>query len=530
MGRGESARCYSSKMPTDGFVQWSEGPISRRVQWAGRWRKLIAQSADALCALAEREVGKPDWQGLTGDVLPLLASLKWHEKNAAKILRPQRLGGRPVWLLGQRHEVRRAPIGTVAIIATWNYPIQLLGVQVAQALIAGNRVIVKPSEVSPRTQEALLRLAVRAGLPEGVLTWTNATRQAGAELLRNTKIDHVVFTGSTGVGRQVAAWAAQELVPTSLELSGNDSAIVLGDADPELAARSIWQGVVMNAGQTCMAPRRAIVSRAVYRRFCMALEALAAGTGGLGRGGVLRLATPGAGQTVHGLVAEAVRMGGRVAVGVNEPAPRTDDDPDRVRATAVLDCPADAPLARGGHFGPVLAVIVADDDEAAIGLHSKFDQKLSTAVFTADATGAQRLAARLGSSFVTINDCVLPTSHPGASIAGIGPSGWGVTRGRDGLLAMTRAVCVSRTSTWLRLPARRPDAPTLRRMRQMMQFLYGGDGSASLESLGVRLGDTAAAAADSPTSTAASTGSADAEREAKTGLAAGPARTRHPET
>jgi aldehyde dehydrogenase (NAD+) len=214
-----------------------------------------------------------------------------------------------------------------------------------------------------------------------------------------------------------------------------------------------------------------------------------------------------------------------VAVGVNEQA---GSEADCVRATAVLDCPAEAALARGGHFGPVLAVICADDDEAALALHERFDQKLSTAVFTGTPGRIGGIAHRLGSSFVTVNDCVLPTSHPGASISGIGTSGWGATRGRDGLLAMTRAVCVSRTSTWMRIPARRPDGATLRRLRQMMKFLYGGDGSVALKALGVDAAARTAGGLGGAVGHGAGAGAgATAGGECKPAMAAGQGHAQH---
>ena len=178
------------------------------------------------------------------------------------------------WSIGQRHQVERVPLGRIGIIATWNYPVQLLGVQLVQALAAGNRVVVKPSERTPRTQALLLDLARRAGLPEGTLDVLPATRDAGAAMLQHAEMDHLVFAGSTAVGRRIAEAAARRLLPSTLELSGRDTAFVLADADPALAARTIWSAVTMNAGQTCMAPRRVLVDSRVYERFLAALARL----------------------------------------------------------------------------------------------------------------------------------------------------------------------------------------------------------------------------------------------------------------
>ena len=169
----------------------------------------------------------------------------------------------------------RASLGRVLIIATWNYPIGLLGVQLVQAIAAGNHVTVKPSERSPESQRRLAGLAA-ACAPRGWIEVLDASRCEGERAVQNGAFDHVVFTGGTATGRQVAASAAQTLTPTSLELSGSDSALVLADADVRQAARRIWQAVTLNAGQTCMAPRRALVDRAIYGAFVAELAPLAA--------------------------------------------------------------------------------------------------------------------------------------------------------------------------------------------------------------------------------------------------------------
>lgn len=247
-------------------------PLAERLQWLEGFGVRMDRHADDLIKLICIETGKSAWESFASEILPLRASIRWHLNNAPRILAPRRLSGRPWWMLGQRHQVLRLPAGRVAIIATWNYPVQLLGIQLVQSIVAGNITVVKPSENSPRSQGLLLRLAAE-GLRDGTLTRTAATRAAGEELLGARSVDgilpfdHIVFTGSTEVGRVIAKRAAESLTPTTLELSGCDSAIVLASADAKLAAKSLWQAVVLNAGQTCMAPRRIIVEASIYRQF-----------------------------------------------------------------------------------------------------------------------------------------------------------------------------------------------------------------------------------------------------------------------
>lgn len=365
------------------------------------------------------------------DLVPLLSSCKWHERHARRVLRPQRIRGASVWQIGQRHRLRREPLGSVGIIATWNYPVQLIGVQMVQALVAGNRIFVKPSERCPRTQARLIEIASDAGLPEGTLRVLDATREAGAAMLRDEPLDHLVFTGSTAVGREIAAALGPRLIPSTLELSGRDSALVLGDADVRLAARSIGAAVRLNAGQTCMAPRRVLVDASVADELAKLLEA-------------------------------EVAKGGMI----------TDCDGNQTRAT-VERCLASDELVAGDHFGPSIAVVSCDSVERMLDVHRSVGQHLATSVFTSDTVRAHELAGRLGAGTVTINDAVIPTAHPGAPLPALGGSGWGLSRGELGLLAMTRPVHVSRTSRRMRVPTDPPSKKQVEQVTKFVRWWYG---------------------------------------------------------
>ncbi|MEM7623846.1 MAG: aldehyde dehydrogenase family protein, partial [Planctomycetota bacterium] len=343
-----------------------------------------------------------------------------------------------------------------------------LGVQLAQAVLAGNRVTVKPSELACETQGFLLDLAANAardvGLPEELLRRTEATRDAGRDLLAGGGIDHVVFTGSTGVGRAIAEALAPRLVTSTLELSGRDSAFVLRDADLKLAAKTIWWAVTTNAGQTCMAPRRALVHTSVYQAFLREL--------GLFAGGAVRrsLVSESAAADVVRLAEEAAACGARSLSGVLEPR--------RGRAVvpvAMVDCPPDASLVEGDHFGPAIAVVPCDSEAAMLAIHNRCDQHLATSVFSKrPAAALDRLAPYLHVRTVTANNCIIPTAHPGVSIAGSGESGWGASQGRDGLLALTAGVNVSTTSPVFRPPLDAPHPSRVDGMARMFVRLLGG--------------------------------------------------------
>ncbi len=430
--------------------------LSERLRWIDRFDRLVAGAADRFIAVIGEEIGKPEVETVAAEILPLRAACRWHRRHLRRLLAGRRIGGAPWWLPGQRSRLERQPLGTVAIVATWNYPLQLLGIQLVQAIAAGNRVVVKPSERSPRTHALLLSLAEQAGLPPGWLRASEATREAGRSLLERERFDHVVFTGSTAVGREIAAMAARSLTPTTLELSGRDSGIVLADADPRLAAKCLWLAVAMNAGQTCMAPRRILVERRILRRFLDELAPLAASAR------PRRLIEPSAAALCHHLAADAIDGGGRSVSGFCEAA-----EGAWLRPLAIADCPPEAALFAGDHFGPVVAVTPVESFGHALELHGGIEQHLAVSVFTSSPAAVAGRLAELRASTVLVNDCLTPTAHPAVSIGGHGLSGWGTSRGREGLLALTRPVHLARTSRWWRVPPEIPGPGIARFLRRV---------------------------------------------------------------
>lgn len=415
-------------------------PTASDLAWVRDFRKAIIRDLDKFYELTEQELGRDRFETLTADIVPLLAACKWTQRHARRILRTRKPVGTSLWQFGQRHRIQRAPLGTVGIIATWNYPIQLLGIQLVHAIAAGNRVVVKPSERTPRTQEHLLKLAREAGLCSDRLIWTAATREAGGELIEQGRLDHVVFTGSTPVGKQIASRLAKTLTPSTLELSGCDSALVMGNADPRLAAASIAFALTLNAGQTCMAPRRAIVHPDIHEAFITALRKE------IDKRDARPVIDPAERERVDRLIADAEAHGAE---------PLQDVDPDVCRI--LTGCQAHFDIAKGEHFTPSLALISAESDDDIRRIHASFTQHLAVSVFSTRPRAHFEDAASLNATVVTFNDCVVPTGHPGLSIGGIGPSGWGLSRGSEGLLAMTRPVFVSSTPKRVRIPT---DPPT----------------------------------------------------------------------
>ena len=409
---------------------WAARPLRDRLAAVRRLRHALAEHGDRLCLCTTQDVGRSADEVLGTDVLPSADALRFLERRAARILRSRRVPGRfrPWWLLGERETVYRRPLGVVGVIGTWNYPILLNAVPIAQALAAGNGVLWKPSEMAPTVGAAMHELFLSAGFPADLFIRLPATREAGPQLLE-TDVDHVVFTGSVEVGRKIAVRCAERLVPTTLELSGCDALFVLDDADPALAARAAWFGTTLNLGQTCLAVRRAFVHRGRYDAFLEALRPLAAParTEPLG---LLSQATQ-----AERLVGEAVKRGATVLAA--DELPTAHDEPPRFRPTVLIGASPEMAVCREASFAPLLAVIPFDDEGELVSLSESCALGLGASVFTSKTRRALRLAERLRVGSVSVNDVLVGTAHPAVPFGGVRQSGWGVTRGEEGLLAMT---------------------------------------------------------------------------------------------
>jgi acyl-CoA reductase-like NAD-dependent aldehyde dehydrogenase len=413
---------------------WARLPVARRLRPVRALRRLLVVACDGLCDAVAADLGKDADETVGGEVLPLADACLFLERRAAALLRPRRVprGLRPWWLFGQSDVVHRRPRGVVGVIGTWNYPLYLNGVQIVQALAAGNAVLWKPSEVAPASAASLHRLLLQADFPAELIHVLPATREAGRELT-DADVDHVVFTGSEAVGRRIAEQLGRRLVSSTLELSGCDAAFVLDDADVALAARAAWFGAVLNRGQTCLGVRRCLVQRPVYAAFCDALRGLAAGAA------PAPLALPAQAEQASRLIDEALADGARLLCGEARPA----DPPGAWTPTAVLDARPEMAVCREASFAPLCAVLPFDRLDDAVAMDRQCPYGLGASVFTRSRARAAELAGRLRVGAVTVNDVVVPTAHPATPLGGRGASGWGVTQGAEGLLEMTAPQTVS---------------------------------------------------------------------------------------
>jgi acyl-CoA reductase-like NAD-dependent aldehyde dehydrogenase len=321
----------------------------------------------------------------------------------------------------------------VLIMAPSNYPLLLPGVQLAQALVAGNAVLLKPGAGGLAAALMLQQLLLLAGLDAALLQVLPEAPEAAMQAMARG-VDHVVLTGSAETGTRVLASLAPHLTPATLELSGCDAAFVQSHANLELAVSALEFSLRLNGGATCIAPRRVFVddalAQALEPRLVERVGALAAST-----------VQPGALQAARQLVQQACQGGARLLCGGFE-------DDTHMRPVVLADVTPDMAVLRTEVMVPMLCLMRVADDATALQMAERCPYALGAVVFGPEAR-ARELAARVRAGVVVINDVIVPTADPRLPFGGLGRSGYGVTRGAEGLLEMTAIKALSvRRGRW----------------------------------------------------------------------------------
>jgi len=432
---------------------WVGQSLGQRASVIRRFQRLLFAHRQEMAELITRENGKPIAESLLVDVAVTLDFARFYLRSARAILRPQPIRmGNPAFL-GKRGRLYWEPMGVVAIISPWNYPLLLPFGELIPALLAGNAVVLKPSEFTVRTALLGVELLRQAGLAPDLCQVVVGVGEAGAALIEAAP-DKVFFTGSARTGRAVALAAAARFIPVSLELGGSDACVILADADLDRAASGAVWARFSNGGQTCVAAKRVIVERGIYQPFLEHLirkvAMLRLGPGdrpGTELGPMIR---PAQLELLERQLGESVSKGARVAIGGKR---RPDLGPNFFEPTVVTEVPLDAPVWREEVFGPVLPIVAAEDAEDAIRLANDSTYGLSASVWTGDRRRGEVLARRLEAGAVQVNDAA---SHVGASEVPHGgekESGLGRSHGALGMLESCRPrAVVSDRLDWMRKP------------------------------------------------------------------------------
>lgn len=430
---------------------WRERTLAQRLAVLARAREHLFARRDEVARLITRENGKPVAEAMASEVVTTLDILRFSTRHAAQELAPRRVRSGALALWRKRITIAQEPYGVVAVISPWNYPFLLPAGIVAPALVAGNAVVLKPSELTPTSAEMLRELFLEAGVPPHVLQLVHGAGATGAALVASA-VDKVFFTGSVLTGRRVAVACAERLVPYVLELGGSDPAIVLADADVEHAASGIVWGRCSNGGQTCVAPKRVYVEAPIHDRLVAAIAQrfgrLRIGGERDGEGDVGPLIRPSHRATLDAMREDALAGGARLAghSGVTGGGHGAFFPP-----ALLVDL---APTARVLHeetFGPLLPVVRVRDAEEAITLANASAFGLSASVWTRDRARGRAIASRLQAGSVALNDVALVAGMAEVPHGGMKASGQGRAHGLEGLRECVR----TRTVVDDILPSRR---------------------------------------------------------------------------
>jgi acyl-CoA reductase-like NAD-dependent aldehyde dehydrogenase len=441
--------------------RWQHVPLSDRLAIVRRVRRRIAKSAMELAATITYPSRNGPQESLPAEVAPLLDACRFLERSAVSLLKPQRLSrwGRPIWLHAVHSEVHREPFGVVLILGAANYPLLLPGVQALQALVAGNAVLVKPAVGSTAPIEMLRQILQQSGLDPALCVILPEHPESAQEAMKQG-VDKVLLTGAAATGRAVLQQLAPKLTPATMELSGCDAVFVLPSADLQVVANALRFGLRFNQSATCIAPRRVFVPRGLCGPLRAMMEQDATGAGEssqqLTPARVEQLAALPAWQTAADAVAQAVEQGAICVQGGVRHNTTTSRN-ELTGPTILTNVPADAPLLSHDLFAPVVSLIEVGSVEEAIRRNESCPYALGTSIF-GEESAARQLAARIPAGCITINDLIAPTADPRVPFGGCRDSGFGVTRGREGLLELTKIkVIQTRRSRWL--PHFDPPAP-----------------------------------------------------------------------
>lgn len=421
---------------------WHTTPLHHRLQVLRRFRHGLAAEGAHIAAELRLPLDRDPAVTLAAEVIPLADACRYLERNAERVLRPKRAkrSDRPIWLTGVNVAIHREPHGVVLVLGTWNFPLFLPGVQILQALVAGNAVVYKPGTGAAESAAVLERLLLSAGLPAGLLHVLPEGPEFGEAAIK-TGVDFVLLTGSEATGRSVLSNAAEQLTPCAMELSGCDSVFIGVNADIERAARCVAYGLRLNQGATCIAPRRVFVNRRVAAAFESRLVHI------LSEAALPLNPARDAAQKAEGLVREAIMSGARLVFGRISQL-ETGELPT-AWPLVLTDVRTGMNLSKADLFAPVLSLIEVSDSREALAWNKECPFALGAGVFDRHAD-AMQLAQQIDAGCVTINDLIVPTADPRLSFGGRHNGGYGVTRGPEGLLQLTRIKAVaSRRSRWL---------------------------------------------------------------------------------
>ncbi|HEY2421701.1 MAG TPA: aldehyde dehydrogenase family protein [Neobacillus sp.] len=412
------------------FNQWRKLAVSERLQYLRNLKEIMTEQMEHVAQVIADDTGKVLTEALVADIMPTLDGIDHICKHGEQMLKRKKVKT-PLLLIGKKSFIEYMPRGVVLVISPWNYPLQLAMVPMVSALVAGNTVILKPSEVTPLVGKCIEDLFIKAGFPKGVVQVAHGGKEVGAAFT-NAKPDYIFFTGSIRTGKMIQEVAARDLIPTTLELGGKDPMIVFADANIERAAKGAAWAAFTNSGQVCMSAERLYVEKSINAQF---LDLLKKEITSLRQGSdvdadVGSMTFPAQIQIVKEQLEDALSKGAHLETG--QP-PEEWEDGMFLPLMVLTKVNQQMKIIQEESFGPILPIIPFVNEQEAIELANDTVYGLNASVWSRDIEKARRVASQLVSGAVVINDAIITVANHSLPFGGAKQSGIGRYHGDGGL-------------------------------------------------------------------------------------------------
>ena len=423
--------------------QWAGLPLKQRIKSIIKIRKYIVENLDTLAERISIDNGKTLTDALITELVSSSMAVSYYCKNAAAFLRDRKLSSGNILFANKRSRIMRIPFGVVGIISPWNYPFTIPFSEIIMALLAGNCVIFKAASETQLVGHALKECIEAAGLPEGVFTYINMPGSMVGDAFLEAGVDKLFFTGSVPVGKYLMKKASETLTPVSLELGGNDPAIIMEDADLERAAAGVTWAGFQNSGQSCGGIERVYVHKKVYSEFLSILkkkiESLRTGPGTDFDIDIGSMTTERQMRTVRSHIDDAVERGASIYT-------QSYVDPSLggyfLPSTVLTGVDHSMLIMREETFGPVIGVMPFETTDEAIEYANDSHLGLTASIWTGKTKRAIEMARRIKAGAITINDHLVSHGMAETPWGGFKQSGIGRTHGDIGFAEMTQPVVV----------------------------------------------------------------------------------------
>jgi acyl-CoA reductase-like NAD-dependent aldehyde dehydrogenase len=417
---------------------WQSTSVNQRLVVLKKFQRLLNDRKQQIARVVTSETGKPIAEALLTELLVVLDAARFLLEESYGFLKEQPVPHGGLATKTKRGRLLRNPYGVIGIISPWNYPFSIPATEALAALVTGNAVVLKPSELTPLSALELGSLLRDAGVPDNAFQVVIGDGVTGTALVES-EIDKLVFTGSVATGKRIAQMAAARLLPVVLELGGKDPMIVLEDADIDVASSGAVWGAFVNAGQACLSVERCYVHRRVYGDFLSACvektRQLRVGNGMDAETDIGPLIHEHQLRTVEQHIEDALARGARLLAGTER---LKSLGPNFYAPTVLADVNHEMRIMREETFGPVLPVMAFDSDAEAVRLANDSEYGLAASVWTRDRVRGEQIARQIQAGTVMINDAVSCFGISEAPHGGVKASGIGRTHGRYGLEEMVR--------------------------------------------------------------------------------------------